>query len=333
MQRASREEAGKREEAVVPWATYDGDTLSWYADRLPGDSDRSPEEHITDRLLDGRTRGVEAAELRQLCLLFGKERDVRTTLGRDLFDFRSVSTPGDRWDERSNGASNILLALREAVAFFTMHMGIDSCETEDLAKTSGSADYIAMREALVNQFIHQDYKDKSASAQVELTADRADFFNTGYSLVSDENLADGGKSQARNPLIARALRLIGYAELAGSGIRALQHHWRRAKRRPPQLDSDRARNTFSLTLEWREVPDAFDEFWKDKLGVQLTSVQAAILNLATDPAGISDRQAAAGTGLSFAEAGEALNFLVQQVLLEERDGQFHLVPHLKESLA
>ncbi len=56
----------------------------------------------------------------------------------------------------------------------------------------------------------------------------------------------------------------------------------------------------------------------------------ACLKAATDAAGISEHQAAAGSALNVAEAKEALRFLVHQVLLEERDGRFHLKPHLKE---
>jgi len=190
-----------------------------------------------------------------------------------------------------------------------------------------------MRGAVVNQFIHQDYSDKSAAAQIELSQDRASFFNTGFSLVTEDQLADGGKSQARNPLIARALRLIGYAELAGSGLRALQRVWRKAKRRPPTIASDRVGNTFALTLDWREVPDAYDKVWKERLGVQLSEFQAAALNLATDPAGVTAHQVSAGTGSTLAESHDALRFLVHQVLLEEREARFYLQPHLKELLA
>ena len=91
-------------------------------------------------------------------------------------------------------------------------------------------------------------------------------------------------------------------------------------------------NTLSVTLDWRDLPDAYDEFWKSRVGAQLTAEQAAVLNLATDPAGISDQQVAAGAGLRLAEAREALGFVVRQVLLKDRDGCYHLMPHLKEAL-
>lgn len=330
--RSARESAGKRTEGKVPWDTYDKRSLEWYAKRLSDSENDSPSVAITNALLDGRSRGWGDDELNQMTLLFGTDRDVRSVLGRDLYDFRAVSEPGARWDERLTGTANILTTLGEAVGFFAKHVGVDSDETNDLTKTQGSADYIAMREALVNQFIHQDYADKTAAAQVELTPGHASFFNTGHSLVTEEHLTEGGKSQARNPLIARALRLIGYAELAGSGIRALQYEWRKAKRRPPMVESDRVGNTFSLTLDWAEVPDSYDKVWKKKLGVRLTDTQGAILNLATDAAGITVHQAAAGTGCKLAEAQEALRYLVQQVLLEDHDGRYHLQPHLKEAL-
>ena len=265
-------------------------------------------------------------------MLFGKELAVRAALGREMHDFRSMSKPGPRWDKRTTGSGNILATLKAAIDFFAAHVGLDASESADLTRTHGSADYIAMREALVNQFIHQDYSDSSAAAQIELTPRRAMFFNAGHSLVTEDHLADGGKSQARNPLIARALRLIGYAELAGSGIRALQHEWRRARRRPPVIESDRTGNTFALTLDWREVPNAYDKTWREKLGVQLTTEQASVLNLATDTTGITEHQAAAGAGLELAEAREALSYLSRQVLVEKQDDRYHLKAHLREAV-
>ena len=62
-------------------------------------------------------------------------------------------------------------------------------------------------------------------------------------LTKQRSLIEGGKSQCRNPLIARALRLIGFAELAGSGLRQLQHVWRTNNRRPPQMESNSSANT------------------------------------------------------------------------------------------
>ena len=277
--------------------------------------------------------GLRKEELDQLVLLFGTEAAVTEMLSREMVDLRVVSGRGDRWDERDTSSRNLLECLRLSIDFFSRQFDLSGEEARDLTRVDGSADYIAMREGLVNQFIHQDYGDSSAAAQIEFSPSRVMFFNTGYSLVSDDNLIEGGKSQARNPLIARALRLIGFAELAGSGLRALHGAWRKARRRPPAMESDRESNTFTLTLDWREIPNAWDEVWKERLGVQLTSHQAEVLNLARDPAGISIHQAAAGTGLPLPEIQEIIRHLTHQVLVEERDGRVHLQPHLREALS
>lgn len=343
--RRKRIEAAVRQaEGVPPWTDYDKQTLDWYATQLASraaetdtgscteSATRSSVDIIVAELLDGRSSGLTDPELRQLLLLFGRDAAVRTALGHDMFDLRARSSASVRWDHRETGSRNVFGALHAAISFFTSHMGIESREADDLTRTTGSADYIAMREALVNQFIHQDYSDPSAAAQVTLLARRAVFFNPGYSLVSADALVDGDRSQARNPLIALALRLIGYAELGGSGIRVLQHEWRRVRRRPPLLETDRKANTFTLTLDWREVPNAYDRFWKDSIGARVTAEQALILDLATDPTGITARQAASGTGLPLDDAREALAYLVRQVLLEEKEGRCHLAAHLRESL-
>ncbi len=222
----------------VPWELLEPETLKWYASRLdPDNNDPESKKLIQLHLLDGRDE-LEKRELDQLVLLFGKQEAVRGVLRRELMDLRSVESDRGRWQERIESSENIASCLRQAVEFVTRHIGLGEVTVDGLKETAGSADYIAMREALVNLFIHQDYTDASAAAQVELQPERAQFFNPGCSLVSEQALVEGGKSQARNPLIARALRKIGFAELAGSGLREVQRAWRGEKRRPPSPESD-----------------------------------------------------------------------------------------------
>jgi hypothetical protein len=91
-----------------------------------------------------------------------------------------------------------------------------------------------------------------------------------------------------------------------------------------------AANTFTLTLDWRPVPDAYDRFWKDRIGVRLNLAQATILNLALDPSGVSPEEAASATGLELTAAEEALAYLKLQVLVEQRKGRCHVRADLRE---
>ncbi len=145
------------------------------------------------------------------------------------------------------------------------------------------------------------------------------FFNAGRSLVSNSALVDGGKSQSRNPLISRALRLIGFAEIAGSGLREV-----------PIIESDPEANTFTLTLNWRELPDITDEFWKKRLGVNLTPQESAALLLSSDPSGTSAEEIASSQEIHVSEAAEICKAILRNALVVEKDNRIYIQEHLKQ---
>jgi predicted HTH transcriptional regulator len=327
-EKKQREASQDALDGSMPWQDFDEDILTWYAKKLDSTFEKSPRVVIGKVLFDGRER-FEPSDIRQAQLLFGTKECLAKILSRDLIDLRSMSAESIRWDERISERINVLSALRLSVEFFVKHsQSKESSSMDDLVKTDGSSDYLAMREALVNIFIHQDYSDNSSAAQIELKPSRAMFANPGYSMVSEERLTEGGKSQARNPLIARALRLIGFAELAGSGLRVLTHTWRTANRWPPKFESDNESNSFTLTLDWRSVEDYYDPELKEKLGVKLTTEQACIFNLVRSSDGISMQQASAGTGLSLDGTKKCINYLTTQKLVENNKGTISLAEHL-----
>ncbi len=324
------EKAWKESSGQIPWQDLNQATLNWFAQRLgiSGGKDEI-QRGVQQRLLDSRNR-LKAEEVSQLLLLFGKEHRVKELLGRDVIDCRAKKSEDKRWDERVESSANLLESLKLAIQFFGKHIGIKGVTIDGLDATSGTADYIAMREGLVNMFIHQDYADQRTASQIDITEDRSVFFNAGESLVGSDSLVDGGKSQSRNPLISRALRLIGFAELAGSGLGEIHKAWRKARRRPPMCDSNLSSNTFTLTLDWREVPDIADKFWKDRLGVKLTPQEAAALNLATDPAGAGIHELASNLGILVSDAKVVSDALKQKALVDERQGRIRVKPHLAE---
>ena len=326
--RKTLESASDNLQGRVPWESFSPDTLKWYASKLVTEvSALTPEKIIQSQLLDERDT-LTTIEQNQLQILFGTDVSVKKLLGRNMIDLRAVFTEGVRWDERIESHSNVIECLRTSVEFFSRHVGVDGVTVDGLKATSGSADYLAMREALINLFIHQDFTDQTAAAQVEIQPEKVVCFNPGRSLANEKALREGGKSQCRNPLIARALRLIGFAELAGSGLRQIRHVWRTNRRRPELIESSTATNTFSLTLDWRIIPDNYNELWKDRLGVKLKEEEATILNLSVD--GLSVEQAASATGLSLESAQEAIDTLVKQSLVDEKKKRFYLKSHLRE---
>ena len=316
----------------IPWDELDEETIRRFGKHLGADGSVDQlRATIIDRLFDGREQ-LSSEELLQVHLLLGRPATIKKLLKRELLDCRaSGKDPEARWDERRESSANVIQSLNLAIEFFGRHVATSSAglTVDGLSATSGTADYIAMREGLVNLFIHQDYSDPSMAAQVEITPDRTLFFNPGNSLVNKVALASGGKSQSRNPILSRALRLIGFAELAGSGLREVHRAWRQVRRRPPAIESDDGANTFTLTLDWRTLPDIADDFWKKRLGVSLSPQQSQALLLCSDPFGASVEEVASFLGVPPDAAAEVCQALVKEVLVHEKDGRFYIKDHLQ----
>lgn len=325
------EESGRRQDGLVDWLSFEPATIKWFAGLLEAGT-QDAHATIRDRLLDGRYQ-VEPEELRQLRLLFGRPAMVRSELQRDVLDLRVIDPATMRPSKRDLVESaNLLEALKRAVQFFAEQTGMGEVAPEDLRKTEGSLDYLTLREVFVNQAVHQDYRDASAAGQIEIHREKVTVFNTGYSLVPTDKLLDGGKSQSRNPLIARALRLIGFAEISGSGIRAVHRACQQARRRAPTFESNKDTNTFALTLDWSEGAVDVDTYWQTLVGVHLTQRQAAVLNAIASVASATVAVIESVTALNVEDIAEAVDFLLFQRVIEQDEANYRLAQHLREKL-
>jgi DNA-binding MarR family transcriptional regulator len=329
-QKKVRIEVAQPKIGPIPWSELSDATLAWYDGMLKAEvkSDAKPKRPgsaMVKMLLDGRDI-LSADDLRQIVLLFGKEKAVRALVKRPLVDCRARKLDSEkRWEERKESTTNVFESLKVAIEFFTRHLAVEGATLDGFKATAGTADYIAMREALINLFIHQDYTHSGMAGQVEIRENQAVFFNPGRSLVPLEGILDGGKSTSRNPVVSRAMRLIGFAELAGSGLYVVRNEWRKTRGVAPKIESNAEANTFSLTFDWILSAEGFDEYWKEKLGVKLTSAQASILPaLAGGP--LTPDRIAAATGMNASDTDAAIKHLRVQTLIIEDAGKFSLRP-------
>ena len=321
-----------KSEGRVNWANLDIDALELFA-KLLNRTDEDPVTVVRQQLLNDRD-SLDQHELRQLNLLFGLSKVVRTELRRDLMDLRIVDEQSGRPRQRELlEADNLLTALGKAVKFLSRDLDLDGGDAVDLTKTEGTFDYIATRELLVNQIVHQDYQDTSAPSQIEVFETKVSVFNAGYSLLEMSEVLEGGKSQSRNPLIARALRLAGFAEISGSGIRALQRACLKAKRPAPEIKSDRQNNTFTLVIRWGEKEDEVNSYWRTLLGVSLSQEQAEILEVIKSNPSITLPAIESQTGYDTEIAVSAIEFLTLQVLIVSDNANYRLADHLLDQLS
>lgn len=98
----------------------------------------------------------------------------------------------------------------------------------------------AVREAVVNAVMHRDYRD-TARVIVEHTATRLAVTSPGpfVSGVTTSNLLTTA-SRSRNPRLAEAIRKLGLAETAGTGVDRMYAAMARLGHQPPQFESDGA---------------------------------------------------------------------------------------------
>ncbi len=325
------EDTARNQAGTIDWTSLNQSTLAWYANLL-GCNGEDPKRTVQDKLLDGRTQ-LRVEELRQVKLLFGTPAAVRSELQRDVLDLRVIDSETGRPSKRELvDSDNLIEALKRATLFFAAHTGLQTFVPENLRNTTGTVDYLTLREALVNQIVHQDYRDSTTAGQIEIHDSRVTVFNAGHSLVPPEHLLDGGKSQSRNPLVARALRSVGFAEISGSGIRAVHRACQQANRKSPTFESNEKANTFTLTLDWSTTPEDVDTYWNSLLGVRLSSLQATVLNALSKLPSATLPVLEQETGLALEQLESALEFLVLQVLVEQDESDYRLASHLREKL-
>jgi hypothetical protein len=323
------EETGARGEGLIPWDLLNSDTISWFVTRLNPGAEPPHAEFVCEQLLDGRT-SIDAHERRQILWLFGTDAATRGELRRDIMDLQVISDPTKRWDDRLLiDRGNLFGALRQTLEFLARYLRHGDLTLEGMSRTDGSPDYLAIREALMNMFIHQDYSDQRTCSRIILRPDHAVLSNAGHSLVAVERLEEGGAHQARNPLVARALRLLGFAEIAGSGLRTLSAVWREAHRSPPAISSDRGTNTFELQLDWRPIANDYDEKWLRR-GIKLTPVEVTIIDVARQSGGASLLDFCECLGMEIASVETLTRRLVVQALLEQSGDRFSVAKHWSE---
>ncbi|MBN2006289.1 MAG: putative DNA binding domain-containing protein [Anaerolineae bacterium] len=213
-------------------------------------------------------------------LLFGTPELIRRCFPAfqvDLIEIEGtewVASPTDRGASRSfqgpllDLARDLLRVLRQEIP-------------ERFALTPGEVQrmvdpmYVALREALHNALMHQDYRIHRPT-QVRRFADRLEIENPGASLKDPDRLGEPG-SELRNPRIAQIFYEIGWVERKGTGIRAMQEAMEQLNLTPPTFESDAPDRSFRAIFYRHHFMDEDDLQW-------LETFRAHALNVADQKA-------------------------------------------------
>ena len=108
------------------------------------------------------------------------------------------------------------------------------------------ADYpiVALQQLVRNAVLHRTYEATNAPARVYWFSDRIEIQSPGglYGQINAENFGRPGVTDYRNPLLAEAMKVLGYVQRFGMGIPLAKKNWKKTATRrlnlpPTQMPS------------------------------------------------------------------------------------------------
>ncbi len=328
-----------------PDRAFDEDSLRWYRAVYEARTDNRPLKRLNDLeflrelgLLDddqGRLVSTRAA-----VLLFGTAGAFRSLLPRPVVDCQRFGMPrdeiatGDRWFDRLVMDDNLILTWRSLVETWYPRIAEYPFRVDPytLRRDDTPPDFVAIREAMINLIMHQDYSDHGRNPEILHFPNQIIFRNPGDAFVAPSHLLEPGEKEQRNPRVVLAFRRIGMSENAGWGLRDMFGNWRKLDRPPPRIVNNRRRKRFELVLEQVSLAERRQAF-EQRLGVDLDDTEARMVDYAVGRTSLplSDLQVIAG--VTRKEASVAAARLVNQQLFEEiAEGHYRPARHLRELL-
>ncbi|MDO5102077.1 MAG: hypothetical protein Q4D91_04155 [Lautropia sp.] len=194
------------------------------------------------------TQGLRLAGL----LMFGRAEIIRDVLPYYMLDYQEHLSldENERWSDRlipdGTWSGNLYdffsRVYRKLITDLKVPFRLEGAQRVD-----DTPAHEALREALVNTLIHADFH-APAPILVIKRADSFSFRNPGRMRVPIESALHGGLSDCRNRRLQTMFQLVGFGDLAGSGVPKIFTRWASQHWVHPLLQEDPEHELTTLEL-------------------------------------------------------------------------------------
>jgi ATP-dependent DNA helicase RecG len=307
-------------------ADLDAGSLTRYRQRFQNNNPTAPRNNYDDLKfltsiggykidrITGQT-GLTVAGL----LMFGTEISIHEWRSRHMIDYRLIPDDKEtenRWSERIVWEGNLFDGF-DAISARLMQGLVSGFQLQGIIRIDESSVHVVLREALVNLFVHADYKIPEPSLILRSPSEFY-FRNPGSSRISEADLFHGDRSDPRNPDLVRMFRFIGLAEEAGSGMPKIIQSWRKLGLELPIIDIGTEQYQFVLRLRQAHLLGANDWGWLRKLGSHWNEAEQLALVHVKHHGEIDNASLAKLTGMHPADVSRVLVSLRDRQFLERR---------------
>jgi predicted HTH transcriptional regulator len=319
-----RESADVPLDAFVPdgfsMEDIDSGTLSRYRTFMrAGD-----EKHIWNTLPDyeflrmtGAAKKGKDGELRPTLaglLMFGNEYRITAEVPDYKLDYIEYMKSGVTWEYRivsgdGRWTGNIFDFYLNVVNRLGMSTGRPFATGGDWRRIEDTDIDKALRESLINALVHADHRGRMG-VRIEVQPNVVTVRNPGLFRIPIREAEEGGRSDPRNPTIAKMFSLVGLVERAGSGLYRIMETWKGNGLEPPLIEESLNPPTVKLTLSMKMDPKT-----------SFVSDEEKILRLMAADGSISIEKISAEIGLSKSKTVAVVRKLRESGRLDRTGGK------------
>lgn len=149
--------------------------------------------------------------------------------------FKGITT--ENFIDKKEFTGNIFDQLENIEIFLKNHLKLNSKIIGLTRDDNYEIPFIALREAVINAFVHRDYSRRGSNIKIAIFDDCIEITSPGVlpNSISLDTILTEGRSEIRNTVVARIFKELNYIEQWGTGMGKIKNSCAAAHLKLPQI--------------------------------------------------------------------------------------------------